>query len=145
MARFSAGVLTGAGSTTLPIISLYAGSTGGGRIREIGIFNTTATSVALKLCRISTAGTSSAIATIANHDPNSGPPLCSPRQTHSSTGPTITDAGYRTVLGAAIGAGTIWTFGDTGLVIATGTGNGIGVVVENGTGQACQAYIVWDE
>jgi hypothetical protein len=48
-------------------------------------------------------------------------------------------------LGAAIGAGVIWTFGDQGIRIPTGTANGVGVVVENGTGQACQVYMVWDE
>jgi hypothetical protein len=48
-------------------------------------------------------------------------------------------------LGAAIGAGVIWTFGDAGIRIPVGAANGVGVVVENGTGQACQIYAVWDE
>jgi hypothetical protein len=38
----------------------------------------------------------------------------------------------------------IWTFGD-GIRIPVGAANGVGVVVENGTGQACQIYAVWDE
>ncbi len=146
MARYSAGVLTGAGSPTLPLISLYAAAAVGGKIREIGVFNTTTTAVAIRLVRLTTAGTSSAISTIGKHDPDSVGASCSPRQTHSSTGPTVgDDCGYRASLGAAIGAGVIWTFGDTGLRIPVGTANGIGVIVENGTGQACQAYIVWEE
>jgi hypothetical protein len=44
----------------------------------------------------------------------------------------------------------IWTFGDDGLAVTAADAveavtNGIGVLVENGTGQVCQAYIVWDE
>ena len=144
MARFSTGVLTAAGSTTLPIISLYGGATGGGRVREIGVTNTTAVAVALKVIRLSATGTQGAVLVETKHDPNSGPALCEDFTTHTVTAAN-TDLGYRTVLGAAIGSGVIWTFGDTGLVIDTGTTNGIGVMVENGTGQACQAYIVWDE
>ena len=144
MARFSAGDLTDAGSTTLPIISLYAGATGGARVREIGVTNTTATAVALKVIRLSATGTQGADLAEVKHDPNSGPALCTCVGTHTVTAAN-TDLGYRTVLGASVGSGVIWTFGDTGLVIDTGTTNGIGVMVENGTGQACQAYIVWDE
>jgi len=53
--------------------------------------------------------------------------------------------GYRASLGAAVGAGVIWTFGDQGIRIEPGTANGFGIVVENGSGQACQIYFVWDE
>ena len=146
MARYSAGCLTTAGSTTLPIISLYAIAAVGASVREIGVFNTTATAVALKLVRLTTAGTQGAGLTEGKYDPNSVAASCTAFNTHSSTGPTLgDDLGYRTVLGAAIGSGVIWTFGEHGLEIPVGTGNGIGIIVENGTGQACQAYIVWDE
>lgn len=146
MPRYSAGVKTGAGSTTLPIISLYGVANIGAKIREIGVFNTTAIAVDIKLVRITTAGTQGSGLTEAKHDPNTPAASCTAFTTHSSTGPTLgDDLGYRASLGAAVGAGVIWTFGDTGLIVPTGTGNGIGVIVENGTGQACQAYIVWDE
>jgi len=54
------------------------------------------------------------------------------------------------VLGAAVGSGVIWTFGDDGLAITAAdavesTANGIGPVVATGTGQICQCYMVWDE
>jgi hypothetical protein len=146
VARYSAGVKTGAGSTTLPIISLYAAAAAAGAIYEIGVFNTTAVAVDLKLVRMTTAGTQGAGLVEAKHNPDSVAASCTAFTTHSSTGPTLgDDLGFRASLGAAIGAGVIWTFGSTGLRVPTGTANGIGVIVENGTGQACQAYIVWEE
>jgi hypothetical protein len=48
-------------------------------------------------------------------------------------------------LGAAVGAGIIWTFGGNGLEIPAGTGNGVGIITPTGTGQLCDCYIVWDE
>lgn len=145
MARYSAGGLTSAGSTTLPIISLYSAAAVGGKIREIGLTNTTATAVALKLVRLTTAGTQGANLVEGKHDPDSAAASSTAVGTHT-VAPTLgDDLGYRATLGAAIGAGVIWTFGDAGLRIPVGTANGIGVIVENGTGQACQAYITWDE
>jgi hypothetical protein len=145
MARYSAGVLTGAGSTTLPIVSLYSAAAVGAKIREIGVFNTTATAVALKLVRLTTAGTQGAGLVEAKHDADSAAASATAVTTHT-VAPTLgDDLGYRASLGAAVGAGVIWTFGDSGLRVPVGTANGIGVIVENGTGQACQAYVVWDE
>ena len=151
MPRYSAGDLTTAGSTTNPIISIYSAAASSCVIREIGVFNTTATAVALFLTRLTDAGTVGANLVEARHNPKSAPALCTAVGTHTSTGPTLgEDLGYRTVLGAAVGSGVIWTFGDTGIVVSAAdaveaVGNGVGVLVENGTGQACQAYIVWDE
>lgn len=144
MGRYSSGTLTGAGSTTLPIISLYGGVTKQGRIREIGITNTTSTAFAVKLVSLSTMGTPGAGLTEGVMDQLAASPNCQAFTTHT-VAPTVNqDLGYRASIGAAVGAGVIWTFGDTGL--ATGaTPNGVGVIVENGTGQAAQAYIVWDE
>jgi hypothetical protein len=145
MARYSTGVKTGAGSTTLPIISLYAIAAVGGTIREIGVFNTTASAFDIKLTRLTTAGTQGAGLTAAKYNPDAPNASCTPFTTHT-VAPTLgNDLGYRSSLGAAIGSGVIWTFGDIGLRIPVGTANGIGVIVENGTGQAAQAYIVWEE
>lgn len=145
MPRYSSGVLTGAGSTTLPIISIYSAAAIAAKIREIGLFNTTATAVALKLARLTTAGTQGAGQVEAKHDPDSAAAGSTVFTTHTLAPSLGDDLGYRTQLGAAIGSGVIWTFGDTGLRIPVGVANGIGVIVENGTGQAIQAYIVWDE
>jgi hypothetical protein len=43
MARFSAGVKSGVGTTTLPFAALASGASVGFRLREVGIFNTTNT------------------------------------------------------------------------------------------------------
>ena len=145
MPRYSAGVKTTAGSTTLPLISLYAAASVGGRLREVGAFNTTSTAVDIKLVRLTTTGTQGSGLTAAKYDDTAAAASCTPKGTHSANPTLGDDLGYRASLGAAIGSGVIWTFGDTGIHIPTGTGNGIGIIIENGTGQALQAYIIWDE
>jgi hypothetical protein len=145
--RFSAGARTAAGSTTLPIISLYSGGANNSpKIREIGISNTTTTAVALKLIRLTTAGTQGAGLTETAHSAVSAAAVATAFNTHS-VAPTLGgDLGYNVTIGAAAGSGPIWTFGDDdGLEIPAGTGNGIGVLVATGTGQICDAYLVWTE
>ena len=145
MARFSAGGLTTAGSTTLPVVGLIGSAGVQARIREIGVFNTTATAVALKLVRITTAGTPGA--TLAsqngNMDPTSSIALL--KNTFSGTAPTTVDLGFRCVLGAAVGSGFVWTFEDWDLTTLVLANSGIGILVENGTGQALQTYFKWLE
>jgi hypothetical protein len=144
--RYSAGLLTSAGSTTLPLFAIVGASTIRPRVWEIGLFNTTAVAVALKLVRMTTAGTpGTAASAICTHVPEDSAPVAAFRGTYTGAAPTITDAGYRCVLGAAVGSGCIWTFGDTGIIIPAVTAAGLGVVAENGTGQAIQAYGVWSE
>lgn len=147
MARYSAGTRsTGAGSTTLPVGSLYASASVAPKVREIGVFNTTATEVAIKLQRFTTAGTPGTGLTEAKHDPDSATAGATAFDTHSSTPPTAgDDLGYRADLAAADGAGVIWTWDDEPLRIPTGTGNGIGIIVATGTGQILDWYVVWDE
>jgi hypothetical protein len=146
MAEFSTGALTSAGSTTLPLMSLYAAAGTRAVLREIGITNTTDTSLALKLVRLSTQGTPGTGLTEEEHDPDASPPLCTAFNTHSGTPPTLgNDLGYRAHIAAAKGAGVVWVKGSRGIIIPVGTANGVGVIVENGTGQACQIYFVWEE
>ncbi len=151
MARFSAGVRTGAGSTTLPIMSLYTAAATVGTLREVGCFNTTATAVAVKLVRLDTTGTQGAGLVEGRHHPKKPPALCTAFTTHSSTGPNLgDDLGYRAVLGAAVGSGVIWTFGDDGILLGPEDAAeqvifGIGLIIATGTGQVCDAYMVWDE
>jgi hypothetical protein len=69
MARFSASWrTTGAGSTTLPIASLYATAAVRPRVVEVGIFNTTSTAASFKLVRLTTAGTQGSTIT-AGYEP----------------------------------------------------------------------------
>ncbi len=146
MARYSIGALSaGAGSTTLPLLSIYSAAAVAPTVREVGVFNTTATGVAVKLVRLSTTGTQGAGLAAANkYNPDSAAASTSGFQTHT-VAPTTTDAGYRAQLGAAIGSGVIWTFGDLGIRLAVATTQGLGVMIENGTGQVCQIYFVFDE
>lgn len=145
MPTYTAGVLTTAGSTTLPIAALVGTAAVRPKIREIGVFNTTGTAVAVKLCRLSTAGTPGTAATVdKSSDPEGSAAVASLRNTYTSTAPTITDAGYRAQLGAASGSGVVWTF-PSGLAIPAIAAAGVGVVVESGTGQACEVYFSWEE
>jgi hypothetical protein len=146
MSRYAAGGLTTAGSTTLPLSSIYATASGRLFITEIGIWNTAATAVALKLVRLTTAGTRPTAWTsspVSLEDPAAAVGLT--YGTHT-VAPTLgADLGYRTILGAAIGSGVVWTFPDRTLTITATANAGIGIIVENGTGQACQVYWAWGE
>ncbi|MBA2952094.1 hypothetical protein GON03_18945 [Nocardioides sp. MAH-18] len=146
MANFVAGGLTSAGSTTLPVAALVGSAAVLPRIREIGVFNTTSTAVALKLCRLTTAGTPGAsLGAVAMNPRNPEAAVAALRNTYSSTAPTTTDLGFRAVLGAAVGSGFVWTFDDFDLCVDAAANAGVGILVENGTGQALQVYFKWSE
>lgn len=145
MPRYSASVLTGAGSTTLPIFGLYNTAAVRGWVVEIAVWNTTATQVQLAVQRVSTAGTWTSLTEVAHEDAVAAA-TCTAVHTATGTPPTLVAGTLRVAqLGAAVGSGVIWTFGDRGLSVgALGTGNGI-VVVPLGTGQACLVDFTWDE
>jgi hypothetical protein len=146
MAQFSvSGRSTSAGTATLPAFSLYGGAAGGGKIREIGVFNTTGTAFTVSLQRFTATGTQGAALTEIGWEPDTGASLCQGFNTHTVT-PTITAGVFRTAtIGAAAGAGVIWTFGGTGLIIKLGTANGYGILCPVGTGQVVDFYIDWEE
>jgi hypothetical protein len=128
--------------------SLYATAAVQPRLIEVGIFNTTATAMNVALARFTTAGTSTAVTTGGYENDDSQSPVTTPRGVHSSTAPTLGAILRYASLGAAIGAGVIWTFGGggtTGIIIPNATSNGVGLYVPNGTGQICDIYWVWDE
>jgi|SRR5215471_16978080 len=146
MARYSTGALaSGAGTTLQPSGSLYATAAVSFKMRECGISNTTATAAAFKLSLITARGTVGAGTTAAKQDDNSVAANCTPFNTNTANATLGSDLGYRAQLGAAVGSAFVWTFGDVGLRAPLGTANGIGIVVENGTGQVIQWYLVWDE
>lgn len=148
MPRFAAGAKTSAGTVQWPMLSLYSAATTQPVVREIGIFNTTTTAFDVKLGRIATAlGTLGAGLSEAPIDNPLAAAGAMAFTTNTGGTQTITDLGYRASIGAAIGAGVIWTFGAEGIEIAAaaGTANAVCVVPENGAGQAAQVYVVWDE
>ncbi len=150
MSRYSAGIRTTAGTSLQPMMSLWSAAGSSGWLREVGCFNTTATAVEIFLTRLTAVGTAGASITPVLYNVNGPPALCTANTTHSVNATYGDDLGYRAVLGAAVGSGVIWTFGDTGLMIGqndalTVVTDGIGISLETGTGQICQTYFIWDE
>jgi hypothetical protein len=145
VSRYSTGGRSAAGSTTLPIFSLYAAAAVNFHLVEIGVFNTTSTAVALKLTKLTSAGTQGAGLTETPHDETGAAASCTGVNTHT-VAPTLgSDLGYNVTLGAAVGAGVIWTFGSRGIAVPAGTANGVGCIVATGTGQVCDFWMVWEE
>lgn len=144
MRCYGAARLTAAGTNLLPGGSLYAIASRPLYVVEVAVWNTTTTATAVALQRLTTAGTSTAETAIAEDSEIT--PVGTPRNVHSSTGPTITTGFIRkAVLGAAAGSGIIWTFGGKGVRIPAGTANGLGLTVPTGTGQVWDFEFVWDE
>ena len=147
MARYSiGGVASAAATATLPAFTLAAAAAVGGRIREIGLFNTTTTAFYASLRRFSTAGTRGSPVTAIPQDGSSAAASCTGADANTSTAPTLVNGTIRiATIPAAIGGGVIWTFGDAGLVIPVGTANMYGILCPSGTGQVFTYYFDWDE
>jgi hypothetical protein len=146
---FSTGARTTAGSITLPVISLYSGASGGGNVMKITVCNTTATPVALKLVELSSTGTPGAGLSETFWGYGGATASCTAFNTHSVAPTVAADLGHNVMLQGVIGDRFTWDFSDfNSKGISTGgpgTGNGIGVIVAIGTGQALDATIVWQE
>lgn len=148
MPRFSA---AGRGATNVPTTkrgpNIYAGASYPIRVVEIGVFNTTTTACAVAVMRATATGTKAGALVADQHDPSS-PAATATIYTSQSADATIADL-TKTIaqasLGAAVGAGMVWTFGAGGLVIPAGTGNGLVLTAPQGTGQYLDFYFVWDE
>lgn len=144
MAEYYSGMrATIAGTTALPVFSLYGVATCGAKLTEIGFFNSTAVATGkYTLRRLTTAGTQGAGQTEVKSDPNSGPALCTAVAGHTA-GPTITDNfGLGGSLPGVIGAGIIVP---CNIILPLGTANGLGLVLESGTGQVLDVYFKWTE
>jgi hypothetical protein len=126
-------------------MTLYSTASVGPKIREIAMFNSTATACVYELVTFSTAGTQGAsIGTPGTWDPGQGAAACALKHASSSTAPTVAARlGILFPLAAAVGSGVIRQFND--LAIAIGTGNGLGLLVHTGTGQLCDIDITWLE
>jgi hypothetical protein len=126
------------------MMSLFGIANIGCRLREVGVFNTTTTALAIALARFTAATNVGAGQTEAEYDENAPAPSCTIFAGHSGDG-TAGQILKQATIGAAAGAGVIWTFGETGIIVQPGTTNGIGILVPTGTGQICDLYFVWDE
>lgn len=144
MPRYSAGVRTGTGSTTLPSISVYAAAAVGARIVEFGWSSTAGTAGTYALRRLTTTGTQGAGLTAAKWDPDSAAASCAAFTTHSGAPTLNADHGFRNPCAAVVGTGAIVVIPE-GIIVPPGTANGLGLILVNGTGAVLDAYIVWDE
>ena len=140
-----AGRATVVGTNVRAIASVFSVASVGFKLRECGVFNTTATAVAVALARFTAATNVGTGLTEADYDA-ANPTAVTAFAGHTGDG-TVGQVFRQASLGGAVGSGVIWTFGDAGVFVpaVAGTTSGVGVVVENGTGQIAQAYIVWDE
>jgi hypothetical protein len=147
MARYSGGFRTaGAGSTTLPVASLYAVAGTAPRLFQVAAFNTTTTAVVLALRIATTAGTQGAARDETNWDSSQqDAPSCTLFDTHTVT-PTMTAGNIVLLpLGAAIGSGVVRTFEGDGITIPKGAGNGLVLIPLTGTGQIVDVDWYWRE
>jgi hypothetical protein len=144
MSKFVAGLTTTAGSTTLPLCALIGGTGARIRIAEIGVFNTTATTVNLVLCRLSTAGTPGTAATSRLLDQDDGATATGVlRNTYTSTAPTTAELGIGFPVAAT--SGVILGFPDDTLTLSKVANSGIGLLLESGTIQVCRVWFRWFE
>lgn len=125
---------------------VFAGASGGAfRLREVGVFNTTTTAVAVGLAVCTATGTQVDGLTEYVEDDPSAPAAAETAFKSQSTASTVAAQIRQASLGAAIGSGVIWTFGEAGLLIAEGTANGVIINCPTGTAQHLDFYLVWEK
>jgi len=144
MARCSVAGRTSAVPTAARGPSVYGVAGATLRIREIGVFNTTTTAVAVAVQRATATGTQGAALTEMCEDDPAHTVLGTGFNTHTVDA-TVAGGGRQASLGAAIGAGAIFTFGEGGFVLDNVTTSGVVITCPTGTGQHLDFYVVWDE
>lgn len=145
MARCAvAGRSTVAGTTVRGLASVFATTGVRPRIVEIGVFNTTATAVAVAVVRFTNATGVGAGLTEVCLDDSSHTIIATGFAGHTADG-AVGSPVRQASLGAAVGSGVIWTFGDAGIIIPNTTSDGVGIIIPTGTGQICDYYIEWIE
>jgi hypothetical protein len=134
------------GTTLRAIASLFGIASKGFRLREVGVFNTTATAVAVSLVRFTNATGVGAGLTEVVWDGGMDQLALNVTGFAGHTADGAVGSPLRQAsLGAAIGSGVIWTFGDVGITVIPGTANGIGIICPTGTGQILDYYYDWEE
>jgi hypothetical protein len=139
-----AGRSTVVATTVRAIASVFGISGKGFRLREVGVFNTTGTAVAVALVRFTNATGVGAGLTEVGWDLDDGTPLCTAFAGHTADG-AVGSPIRQTTLGGVVGSGIIWTFGGSGFEIQGGTANGMGIICPTGTGQILDYYYDWEE
>jgi hypothetical protein len=137
------GLMTGAGSATLPAMALVGSASNRIELVEIGIFNTTATAHVWSLWKISTAGTPGTALPATAHDV-SDPVTGALRGVYTGSVPTLgVSMGYQFHIPATIGAGVVRPFTPGGLIIPATTAAGLALM--SAAGQVCYCDWTWVE
>jgi len=144
MAQCSVANRTSAIPTTVRGPSLYATAAVRPKIREIGVFNTTAVAVAVAVCRASATGTQGAGLTEVCTNDDSATIVATAFNTHTADA-TVTASIVQASLGAAIGSGVIWTWDDGEFILDNATTAGVVITCPTGTAQHLDFYIRWRE
>jgi hypothetical protein len=132
--------------TSLRGPGVFASASGGSFwVREIGVFNTTTTAFAVGVLVCSATGTQVGGLTEVNLDDFTAGAADETAFTSQSSDSTSVGLIRQASVGAAIGAGVIFTFAGRGLHIPEGTGNGIILNLPTGTAQHFDFYIDWDK
>lgn len=150
MSLYSAVGKAAAGSATLPFGGLRSGAAASNPIiREIKVFSLGTAAARIRIVRLTTAGTATAIT--ENEMNEGGPaPVATAVHTYTSTAPTIqtgdVDIG---AVGASVGSGFHYTYyGEgKGLYIpgAASDANGIGLIEEADTANTYDFTFIWEE
>ena len=137
---------TGVGSATLPTTSIYSLGTGDVWLVEVGVTVTAATAWQCSLARLTAAGTQGAAAGTITYEEGSANLTAkwASVQAHTAGTPLGPEV-RRTTIGASIGSGIIWTFGGRGLLIPSGTANGIGLIAVVGAAVVSDVNWVVDQ
>jgi hypothetical protein len=125
--------------------SLYASSTGGLWLVEVGTTNTTVNAFEVSLKRVTTTGTQGAAQTAVYEENDANfTAKGDPRDTHTVAPTLVAGEIRRATVGASTGSGVIWVFSGRGLFIPSGTANGVALMPMTGTGQISDVYFSWD-
>ena len=146
MPRFSAADRQTTAKTSARGPTLVAGANDSLIIREVGVFSTVATSSRVALRTITAARTAGTALDEVHHRLGQTGNANGSATQAPTTDHTFVAGFIRNVeLPAAIGGGYIWVFGNEGLIIPEGTGNGICLTLPGGTDQIIDFYFDWDE
>lgn len=144
MARCAIGGRASAVCTAVRGPNVYATAAVKPRVREIGVFNTTTTAFPVAVVRATATGTKGASITAVCEDDDTHTIVTTGANTHTADATVGTPIRQATV-GAAAGAGVIWTWSDFGFVLDNATTSGAVLILPTGTGQIFDFYFVWDE
>lgn len=125
---------------------VFAGATSGKFwIREIGIFNTTTTAVCVGIAVCTATGTQVDGLTEYQEDDSTNAAPSETAFKSQSTDSTVAATIRQASLGAAIGSGIIFTWGEKELEILEGTANGVIINCPTGTAQHLDFWIKWQK